>query len=287
LGYNFSAPFFIAPAANLNVTNSGNEASLVRAAGSAGILYVPSIGAKLKIEDIAATGAPGQVMFHQEYIWANMSQVRNEMKRMEAAGFKAIVLAIDNTNTAGVRDRSQRFTPFGDSGHSLSFTIEALNQLRNFTSLPIIPKGVKTAREVKQCADLGFKAVYISNHGGRVLDGAPTSIEVLLDLHANYPEVFDQIEIYADGGVRRGTHVLALLALGVRAVGLGRPPVFSNIFGQQGVEKMLKILRQEMVTEMQMIGLTDVNQWRGNTSLINTRKVEVEYFGAPVSSFGF
>jgi isopentenyl diphosphate isomerase/L-lactate dehydrogenase-like FMN-dependent dehydrogenase len=271
----------------LNVTNSGNETSLIRAAGNAGILYIPSIGAKLRIEDIAATGTPGQVMFHQEYIWANKSQLRNEMSRMEAAGFKAIFIAIDNMNTVGIRDRSQRFTPFGDSGHSLNFTIDALNELRSWTSLPIVPKGVKTAKGVKLCADLGFKAVYISNHGGRVLDGAPTAVEVLLDLHANYPEVFDQVEIYADGGVRRGTNVLALLALGARAVGLGRPPVFSNIFGQPGVEKMLSILRQEMVSEMQMLGLTDVNQWRGNTSLINTRKVEVEYFGAPVSGFGF
>ncbi|KAH6645342.1 FMN-dependent alpha-hydroxy acid dehydrogenase [Truncatella angustata] len=287
LGYNFSAPYFIAPAANLNVSNSGTEDNLVRAAASAGILYIPSIGAKMKIEDIAAAGADGQVMFHHEYIWANTTQLQNELRRIEAAGFKAIFLAIDNTGTGGIRDRAQRFTLGGDSGHSLSFTVEALDQLRNWTSLPIVPKGVKSARDVKLCADLGFDAVYISNHGGRVVDGTPTAIEVLLDLHANYPEVFDQIEIYADGGVRRGTHVLALLALGVRAVGLGRPPVFSNIFGQEGVEKMLHILRTELVTEMQLLGLTDVDQWRGNTSLINTRKVELEYFGAPVSSFGF
>ena len=245
MGYNFSAPYFIAPAANLNVSNSGTEASLVRAAGSAGILYVPSIGAKLSIETIAATAAPGQVMFHQEYTWANTTQLQNEVRRIEASGFKAIFLAIDNTGTAGIRDRSQRLNSGSDSGHSLNFTVESLNQLRNWTSLPIVLKGVKSARDVKLCVDLGFDAVYISNHGGRVLDGAPTAIEVLLDLHANYPEVFDQIEIYADGGVRRGTHVLALLALGVRAVGLGRSPVFSNIYGQEGVEKMLNILRTE------------------------------------------
>lgn len=285
MGYNFSAPYFIAPAANLNVPNPDAEANLVRAAGEAGILYIPSIGARLTIEQIAAARAEGQVMFHQEYIWSNKSQIKNELSRIEASGFKAIVLAIDNTGVGGVRDRAQRFTPGSDGGRSLNFTIEALNELRSWTSLPIIPKGIKSAKDVKLCADLGFKAVYISNHGGRVVDNAPTSVEILLDLHMQYPEIFDQIEIYADGGVRRGNHVLMLLALGVRAVGLGRPPMFANVYGQPGVEKMLKILNTEMITEMRLLGETDVNQWRGNASFINTRKVELDYFGAPMSSF--
>lgn len=284
MGYNFSAPYFIAPAANLNVPNPDAEANLVRAAANAGILYIPSIGARLGIEAIAAARVDGQVMFHQEYIWSNTSQIKDELSRMEASGFKAIVLAIDNTGVGGVRDRAQRFKPGDDSGRSLNFTIEALNELRSWTSLPIIPKGIKSAKDVKLCADLGFKAVYISNHGGRVVDNAPTTLEILLDLHVQYPEIFDQIEIYADGGVRRGNHVLMLLALGVRAVGLGRPPMFANVYGQEGVDKMLQILNKEMVTEMRLLGETDVNQWRGNASLINTRKVELDYFGAPMSS---
>lgn len=284
MGYNFSAPYFIAPAANLNVSNPDAEAALVRAAANAGILYIPSIGASLSIESVAAAGAEGQVMFHQEYIWSNTSQIKDELRRMESAGFKAVVLALDNTGVTGIRDRAQRFTPGSDPGRSLNFTIEALHQLRNWTSLPIIPKGIKSAKDVKLCADLGFPAVYISNHGGRVVDNAPTALEILLDLHVQYPEVFGQIEIYADGGVRRGNHVLMLLALGVRAVGLGRPPMFANVYGQPGVEKLLSILHAEMQTEMRLLGETDVNRWRGNASLINTRKVELDYFGAPMYS---
>ncbi|KAI0155638.1 FMN-dependent alpha-hydroxy acid dehydrogenase [Pestalotiopsis sp. NC0098] len=286
LGYNFSAPYFIAPAANAGHANDGAETNLVKAAASAGILYVPSISATQSVQTIGAAAADGQVMFHQEYLWANTSRVEDELAQIEAAGFKAIFLTVDNTGIGGIRDRSLRYSSgSGDTGHSLDFTVDSLNRLRNMTSLPIVPKGVKTARDVKLCADLGFDAVYISNHGGRVVDGAPTAVEVLLDLHANYPEVFDQIEIYADGGVRRGTHVLALLALGARAVGLGRPPMFANVFGQEGVEAMLDILRTELVTEMQLLGQTDVDKWRGNTTFINTKKIEVDYFGAPLSSF--
>jgi isopentenyl diphosphate isomerase/L-lactate dehydrogenase-like FMN-dependent dehydrogenase len=287
LGYNFSAPYFIAPAANAGHANSGAEANLVRAAASAGILYVPSISSTLSVAEIGAAAADGQVMFHQEYLWANTSQVQDELNQIEAAGFKAIFLTVDNTGVGGIRDRSMRFTAGGDTGHSLNFTVESLAQLRTMTSLPIVPKGIKSAQDVKLCADLGFKAVYISNHGGRVVDGAPTSIEVLLELRALYPEVFDQVEIYADGGVRRGTHVLTLLALGARAVGLGRPPMFANVFGQEGVEQMLSILNTELVTEMQLLGQTDLEKWRGNTSFINTRRVEMEYFGAPISTLSF
>lgn len=283
MGYNFAAPYFIAPAANAGHGSEGAEANLVKAAASAGVLYVPSISATLSVEEIGAAAADGQVMFHQEYLWANTSRTQDEIRRIEASGFKAIFLTVDNTGVGGVRDRSLRFTSGGDTGHKLDFTVESLQQLRNMTTLPIVPKGIKTARDVKLCADLGFEAVYISNHGGRVVDGDPTSVEILLDLHAQYPEVFDQIEIYADGGVRRGTHVLALLALGARAVGLGRPPMFANVFGQEGVETMLSILNTEMVTEMRLLGQSDTNKWRGNTSLLNTRKVELEYFGAPLS----
>ncbi|KAL9080860.1 MAG: hypothetical protein Q9157_000464 [Trypethelium eluteriae] len=273
LGYNFSLPFFIAPAAQAGRASSGAETNLVKAAGAAGALYVPSISSTQSIQTIGAAAAPGQVMFHQEYIWSDQNRLQTELQQIEAAGFKAIFLTVDNTGVNGIRDRSLRFEGGGDTGHSATFTIQALNQLRNMTSLPIVPKGVKTAHDVKLCADLGFPAVYISNHGGRVVDLAPTAIEILLDVHNQYPEVFSQLEIYADGGVRRATHVLALIALGVRAVGLGRSPMYSNVYGQQGVSKMISILQQELITEMALLGQSDINAWRGNTTFVSIPKI--------------
>lgn len=184
----------------------------------------------------------------------------------------------------GIRSRQIRYSKGSDdTGHSATFTIDSLNKLRNMTSLPIVPKGVKTAHDVKLCADLGFPAVYISNHGGRVVDLAPTAAQILLDVHRLYPEVFDQIEIYADGGVRRATHIITLLALGVRAVGLGRSPMYANLYGQDGVAKLISILRQELISELALIGEANVNNLRGNRTYINTRQVELEYFGAPLS----
>lgn len=283
LGYPFSAPFFIAPAAKAGKANDGAEANFVKAASAAGLLYVPSISSTLSIEEIADAASDGQIMFHQEYIWSDTSKLQDELDRMEVSGFKAIFLTVDNTGVNGIRDRSLRYTSgSSDTGHSATFTISALNMLRNMTSLPIVPKGVKTAHDVKLCADLGFPAVYISNHGGRVVDLAPTAVEILLDVHRLYPEVFDQIEIYADGGVRRATHILTLLALGVRAVGLGRSPMYANVYGEEGVTKMIDILTTELETTMALMGQPDVNDFRGNTTFINTRQIELEYFGAPL-----
>lgn len=219
---------------------------------------------------------------------------------LTAAGYKAIFLTVDNTGVQGIRNAQQRYSSGGDSGHSLNFTVESLAALRNMTTLPIVPKGIKTAHDVKLCADLGFPAVYISNHGGRVVDMAPTAVEVLLDVHRLYPEVFSQIEIYADGGVRRATHILTLLALGARAVGIGRPIMFANIYGEEGVTKVIDILNEELETTMSLMGEADISAYIGNStyvssisfgfwggkltaSQINTRQVEFETFGMPLS----
>nr|POF17754.1 cytochrome b2, mitochondrial [Quercus suber] len=270
LGYQFNAPFFIAPAAMAGLASSGAETNLAKAAGAAKILYVPSISSTQSIETIGSAAAAGQVMFHQEYIWSDSSRLQDELTRMEKAGFKAIFLTVDNTGVNGIRDRQMRFSAGGDSGHSSTFSIPALNKLRNMTTLPIVPKGVKTAHDVKLCADLGFPAVYISNHGGRVVDMAPTAVEILLDVHRLYPEVFNQIEIYADGGVRRATHVLTLLALGVRAVGLGRSPMYANVYGQAGVTKLINILTLELQTTMALMGQANIDGYRGNTTFVGS-----------------
>ncbi|PBK69199.1 FMN-dependent alpha-hydroxy acid dehydrogenase [Armillaria solidipes] len=260
LGYNFSTPFFIAPAADAGHTNQSAELSLATAAGKTGILYVPSIYATKSLEEIAKVSLDGQVMFHQEYVWSNRSRLVDELKRFEDAGYKAIFLTIDNTGIDGIRSRSLRFTgaPGYSPTHSATFDLVALAEIQNLTPLPIVPKGIKTAADARTCLELGFPAIYVSNHGGRTLDGAPTAVEILLDIRRNAPEVFERMEVYADGGVRRGNHVIILLALGARAVGLGRSPMFANVWGEDGVLRMIGILRTELETTMQLMGESKV-----------------------------
>ncbi|KAK7046533.1 FMN-dependent alpha-hydroxy acid dehydrogenase [Favolaschia claudopus] len=273
LGHNLSWPFFIAPAAEAGHANESAEASLASAAGNAGILYVPSISSTLSIEEIAKAGVKGQVMFHQEYIWANTSRVIDELDRIKASGYKAIFLTVDNTGITGIRTRSLRFTVGSEPGHAANFDLKSLAAFRNLTTLPIVPKGIKTWQDALECLHLGFPAVYISNHGGRVLDGVPTAVEILMDIRKHAPEVFAGMEVYADGGVRRGTDALILLALGARAVGLGRSPMFANIWGEAGVSRMIDLFSQEMKTSMQLMGVSDVRQL--NTSYVNTNGIVV------------
>ncbi|KAJ3889622.1 FMN-dependent alpha-hydroxy acid dehydrogenase [Lentinula edodes] len=281
LGYNFTVPFFIAPAAYAGHTNASAELSLARAAGKMGALYAPSIESTKTIEEIADVGFANQTMFHQEYVWSNRTLLIDDLSRIEAAGYKAIFLTVDNTGVNGIRVQAMRQTGEldSDSGHSASFTLDALAEIRNLTTLPIVPKGIKTAADAKTCLDLGFPAIYVSNHGGRVLDGVPTAVEILLDIRKQYPEVFEQMEVYADGGVRSANHIITLLALGAKAVGLGRSPIFANIYGEDGVDRMLTLLQAELQTSLQLMGEADVQNVVGNTTYINTKQVEVEYFG--------
>jgi isopentenyl diphosphate isomerase/L-lactate dehydrogenase-like FMN-dependent dehydrogenase len=279
LGHNFSVPFFIAPAANAALNNPVDaEASIVRAAAQHNVLYVvsvcsyhrmllthtqsqPSISSTLSIDEIAKASSPGQVMFHQEYIWSNSTRLQAELDAIEAHGFKAIFLTVDNTGINGIRTRSLRYThSHSETGHSATFDLNSLARLRRMTKLPIIPKGIKTAQDARLCMELGFPAIYVSNHGGRTLDSAPTAVEILLDIHRHAPEVFYRMEVYADGGVRRGSDVIKLLALGARAVGIGRPAYWSNIYGQEGVEHMITMMKQELLTTMQLLGANDVSK---------------------------
>jgi isopentenyl diphosphate isomerase/L-lactate dehydrogenase-like FMN-dependent dehydrogenase len=277
LGHQFDSPFFIAPAAQAGYTDPDAERNLVRAAGNANVLYVPSVSSTLTIEEIAAAKLDNQTMFHQEYIWEDRDRLQDELNRMKSTGFRAIFLTVDNTGVEGVRPRYDRFRKSEGSSHASDTSIKAMNELRKLTDLPIVPKGVKTAHDVKLCADLGFPAVYISNHGGRQVDMGVTAVEVLLDLHRDYPEVFDQIEIYADGGVRHASHMLTLISLGVTAVGVGRPFYFANIYGQDGVAKLIDIFNAELDSTMRLMGEDNIESYRGNSTFVSSQDASRSY----------
>lgn len=100
----------------------------------------------------------------------------------------------------------------------------------------------------------------LSNHGGRQLDGSPSPFEVAIELRQKAPEVFKQTEVLVDGGVRYGTDVLKLLALGVKGVGLGRSFMYANVFGQEGVEKAIEMLKHEIAIDAGNLGVGDLSK---------------------------
>jgi len=121
---------------------------------------------------------------------------------------------------------------------------------------PVLVKGVLTGEDCRRAAELGCRGVIVSNHGGRQLDGTPTPIEVLPEIVA---AVGDRLEVLLDSGIRRGTDVVKALALGARAVLVGRPYVWGlALGGQEGVTHMLELLREELTRTLQLLGCASV-----------------------------
>jgi len=140
------------------------------------------------------------------------------------------------------------------------------------SGMPLILKGVMGAADAKMAVEAGMDGIVASNHGGRNLDTAPPAVLVLLELQTRCPEVFDQLEVYVDGGIRRGTDVLKCLALGATAVGMGRPFLYALKYGQEGVRHAVGVLRDELETTMRLMGITGLEQVR--RGLVNTAEID-------------
>lgn len=135
---------------------------------------------------------------------------------------------------------------------------EYYKTLRSMTKLPIVLKGITNVHEARDAVANGVPAIYLSNHGGRQLETSPSALEVAHEIYLQAPEIFRQVEVYADGGVRYGSDILKLLAFGVRAVGLGRPFMFANVFGVDGVQRAIQLLRNEVSRDASNLGLADL-----------------------------
>jgi len=133
-------------------------------------------------------------------------------------------------------------------------------------------KGVQTAADARMAAEHGVDGILLSNHGGRSLDTTQPAMMTLLEMHRACPEVFGKLEVYVDGGFTRGADILKAVALGATAVGVGRPFLYAVNYGQEGVEQLCDILKDELITSMKLSGITDVDQ--AHPGMVNTKLVE-------------
>jgi L-lactate dehydrogenase (cytochrome) len=150
------------------------------------------------------------------------------------------------------------------SAHYLSSQLDAsitwadLEQLIQEWRGPLVLKGILSIEDARQAARIGVAALVVSNHGGRQLDGAPTSLEVLEEI---VQAVGADVEVIVDGGIRRGEHILKALALGAKACAIGRPYLYGlSAGGESGVKKALDLLKGELIATMQLCGCTDVSR---------------------------
>lgn len=266
LGTAVSMPVLVAPTAYHRLAHDEGECETARGVGVAGTLMVVSTFSTRSLEDIAAC-ASGPLWL-QLYTYGSLRRAEALIKRAEDAGYKAVAVTVD-TPRLGRREKDIRnqfglpphmgianFTAEEQSQHyipePLPLTWKDIDFLRSITSLPILIKGILTAEDALLAAERGIEGIIVSNHGGRQLDGALAGIEAL-------PEVAEAVagrcEVYIDGGIRRGTDILKALALGARAVLVGRPILWGlAVNGAQGVHNVLEILRSELELAMILSG---------------------------------
>jgi 4-hydroxymandelate oxidase len=273
LGQRVTMPVGVAPTAQHRLAHPDGEAATARAAARAGVMFCASTSSSLSLEAIAAA-ATGSLRWFQLYTQDNAGP-RTEalVRRAEGAGYRAIVLTVDLA-VSGMRERELRegfdigalsFDNFpvppatsdedidnGLRNDSSSFAWPDLAWLRATTRLPIVLKGILTAEDARLAVEHGAAAVWVSNHGARQLDRSPASIDVLEEI---VDAVAGRAEVYLDGGVRRGIDVVTALALGARAVFLGRPILYALAAdGEAGVTHALAMMTAELRNAMALLG---------------------------------
>ncbi|KAF4125334.1 FMN-dependent dehydrogenase [Geosmithia morbida] len=279
LGYNFSSPFFISPAARADFAHPDAELNLMKAAGIGGIPYIVNspLGealekmhvadtytqkqvsgyASLPWEDIANVALDNQTFFTQIYFQNNVTQNKELVEQAVKIGAKALVWAVDSPGSPD-RQRAARFDVGSQNTEFITNTWEKYDQFRSWTDLPIVLKGIQTVEDARAAVDHGVDAIILSNHGARNLDGSPSSLETALEIFQQDPKIFEEIEVFADGGIRYGSDALRLFALGVKAIGIGRPIMYSNIYGVDGVSKVISLLHTSIKNDAANLGLASL-----------------------------
>lgn len=274
----FDHPVFVAPVAYQQLAHPDGEMATALAASALGAGMVVSTQAGLPLEDLARQAkAP---LWFQLYVQHDRGFTRELVHRVEAAGYRALVVTVD-APVSGARNREQRSgfaLPSGLSAVNLrgakplpphtappgqpplfgsplveaALTWRDIAWLRQQTVLPILLKGVLSPGDAVRAADEGLAGVIVSNHGGRVLDTVPATIDAL---PAIVRAVGGRLPLLLDGGIRRGTDVFKALALGASAVLVGRPVVHAlAAAGAPGVAHVLQLLRAELEMAMALTG---------------------------------
>ncbi|KAI0268354.1 FMN-dependent dehydrogenase-domain-containing protein [Gloeopeniophorella convolvens] len=282
LGMSSALPIFISPAALARLGHPDGEMNLVRSAGRAGILQGISNNASCSVAEVMSVKRPEQHLIFQLYMNKDRVAAEKLIRRLESDGFSAIMLTVDSA-MPGKREMDQRTK--GDwegpaangkvstgEGKGIAHSMggyqdpdvcwDDIPWIQTLTKLPLIIKGIQCVEDAERAFDLyKVDGIVLSNHGGRELDYAPAPMTVLYEMRQLRPDLLDNQHVFIDGGVTRGTDVLKALCLGARAVGLGRAFLYANgVWGEQGCDRVIDILREEIVLSMQLLGVTSLEQ---------------------------
>ncbi|MGH2811187.1 MAG: alpha-hydroxy acid oxidase [Actinomycetota bacterium] len=278
LGTEVSMPVLVSPTAYQKMAHAEGEAAASRGAAEAGTIFTLSTLATSSIEEVAAASS-GPKWF-QLYVHKDRGITKSLLDRAESAGYNAVAVTVDapilGRRLADERNRfvlpeglsmvniaefaedlttsagGSALTAYAASRHDASFSWNDVEWLRSLTNLPVLIKGLVRGDDAARAAEIGVAGVVVSNHGGRQLDGAPAAIDAVSEVA---DAAGDRCEVLMDGGIRRGTDVLKALALGARAVMVGRPVVWGlALGGAEGVRRVLEVLREELARAMALAG---------------------------------
>lgn len=303
-------PFFVSPAAMARLASPDGEAGIAKACAGFGAMQIISNNASQTPEQIVAGAPADQVFGWQLYVQTDRKKSEDMIKRIhKLPQIKFICLTLD-APVPGKREHDERTKNVGASlpitsavqqsskdaegkgsdtggvgkalfaGTAPDLTWKStLPWLAKHTDLPIVLKGLQTHEDAYLASLYApqIKGIILSNHGGRAADTAPPAIHTLLEVRKYCPEVFKSIDIWVDGGIKRGTDVVKALALGAKGVGLGRAPLYGlGAGGQAGVERVLEILKAEVETAMRLLGCEKVEQLGARH--VNARAVERDVY---------
>jgi (S)-2-hydroxy-acid oxidase len=290
LGDAVASPICIAPTAMQQMAHPDGEIATSRASAKTNTLMTLSSWSTIALEDVASA-APTGLRWFQLYVYKDRVVTLDLVKRAERAGYKAFAVTVDTPilgrREADIRNRfalpshltmgnfkgkggshSSGTKSAGSTGSGLaSYVSQLIDQtltwsdiawLRKNTTLKIVVKGVMTAQDALIALENGVDGIWISNHGARQLDTVPATIEVLPEI---VRAVNGRCEVYLDGGIIRGTDVLKALALGARAVFIGRPVLWGLTHsGEEGVTNVLKLLNDEFALAMKLTGAVNLSE---------------------------
>lgn len=277
LGIKMDVPIMVAPTARQRDLHPDGDAAMYQGATGAKTPMIVIGHTTIPIEKIAA--AANGPRWSQFYPVQDLTQSRERIETFQAAGARAIVVTVDQqTDTAYERDLHNRNLggtprrPGGASGTTASqappkgaalyrvppgrlwYDWKYLDDIRPFVKGPMLVKGIMTAEDARMCVERGYDGIIVSNHGGRSMDYVPSTLEVLPEI---VDEVGGKVPVLVDGGFRRGSDIVKAIALGAKAVCLGRASRWGlGAFGPQGVQRLLEIMQAEFLEAMARTGRT-------------------------------
>ena len=273
LGARVRTPIMVAPTGRHHLFHAEGERATARGTAAAGALFVMSTSGATTVEDVAAERGSAPQWF-QLYMQPDRDATGALLDRCVKAGFRALVLTVDqpvpgwspraartpvipspnirSVNMVGQPIARTAYDPERKGVVMFPTNFNDLEWLAKRTAMPLVVKGVLRGDDAKRCVDCGVKGIMVSNHGGRHLDTTVTTAEVLAEIA---DAVGNSAEVYVDGGIRRGTDIVKALALGARAVLVGRPPLWGlSVNGAAGVQSVMEHLHDEMLRAMRLCG---------------------------------